>query len=286
MMTNKKGFPINYLVSMSSLQRIFDERSCFHWWKLAFLLLFINGCLMMPIALHLSTVKSVPLSLIAPTIDKTINTKFVSQIRGISIENGTLSAMSSHEQKSGNRLLAIDPSNTLKINGSGFHQSVKDFESVLVFQRHRLVISDENGFGFTLTYPKNESIMLTNDKSDLKVLVSQLWIRQYKPVYLAAAMLLCFIGLMFSNMILMGVMAFILWLTKHSKISDIHSFREAVAIVVMSAGWPSITALIFSLFSFDFGSMIMIQSIGLVLMISLVFWKTRFQNVRQKIVDA
>lgn len=148
------------------------------------------------------------------------------------------------------------------------------------------MISDENGFGFTLTYPKNESIMLTNDKSDLKVLVSQLWIRQYKPVYLAAAMLLCFIGLMFSNMILMGVMAFILWLTKHSKISDIHSFREAVAIVVMSAGWPSITALIFSLFSFDFGSMIMIQSIGLVLMISLVFWKTRFQNVRQKIVDA
>jgi maltodextrin utilization protein YvdJ len=280
-MIKEKGFPINYLVSMSSLKRIFEERTRFQWWKLVFLFLFINGCLMMPISIHLSSVTQAPLSLVAPTVDRTVTGNV--RLDG-AIKEGELTGAAEAKKMVDNRVLvATDPKNTLKVSGSQYHHSVSGYKSVLVFQNHHLVLTDQNGYGFVIDYPKHKDLSLTGHKGGVKTLVSELWMAQYKPIYVAVVSLLSFAALLVSNIILMSAMTFILWLTKYSKISDIRSLREAAAIVITSAGWPSIAALFLSLFSFDYGSLIMIQSIGLVLVISLVFWKTHFQNNRKVI---
>lgn len=278
-MIKDKGFPINYLVSMSNLQRIFDYRANFQWWKLAFLFLFINGCLMMPLSLHLSTVTQAPLSLIAPTVNTTINGS--TRLSAGTIKQGELTGAANVKRSVKNLLIATDPEDGLKISGGRYHQSVEGYKNALIFQRHRLVLADQNGFGFAIAYPKNKSFSLTNPSGGAKALVSELWMNQYKPIYVAFASLLSFAVLFVSNIILMSAMTLILWLTKFSRISDIGSLREAAAIIIMSAGWPSIAALCLSLFSFDYGSLMMIQSIGLVLIISLVFWKTHFQENRK-----
>jgi maltodextrin utilization protein YvdJ len=280
MMIKDKKFPLNYLVSMSNLQWIFDYRTNFQWWKLAFLFLFINGCLMMPLSFHLSTVTQAPLSLIAPTVNNTVNgnTRLSTGI----IEQGELTGAANVKRLvNKNLLIATDPKNDLKISGGRYHQSVEGYKNALIFQKHQLILTDQNGFGFAIAYPKNKSFSLTNYSGGVKALVSELWMNQYKLIYVAFASLLSFAVLLVSNIILMSAMALILWLTKFSRISDIGSLREAAAIIIMSAGWPSIAALCLSLFSFDYSSLIMIQSIGLVLVISLVFWKTHFQENRK-----
>ncbi|MET1248125.1 hypothetical protein ABWW58_04950 [Sporolactobacillus sp. STCC-11] len=279
-MIKEKGFPINYLVSMSSLKRIFENRARFQWWKLVFLFLFINGCLMMPISIHLSSVTQAPLSLVAPTIDRTVsgNVKFLDGV----IKEGKLTGASETKKMVDNSVLvATDPKNKLNVAGSQYHHSVIGYKNALTFQSDHLVLTDQNGYGFVIDYPKHKALSLTDHMGGVKALVSELWMDQYKPIYVVVVSLLSFAVLLVSNIILMSVITFILWLTKYSKLSDIRSLREAAAIVIMSSGWPTIAALLLSLFSFDYGSLIMIQSVGLVLVISLVFWKTHFQNNRK-----
>ncbi|MFD2618652.1 DUF1189 domain-containing protein [Terrilactibacillus laevilacticus] len=276
--TNLNRFPTNYLVFMWSPKRIFAVRRHLSWWKLAFIFIFITGCLMMPLTLQLSKMKTVPFSVIAPSVNKTINSDFAEQMKGHTIKNGNLSPFFEYKQKNGRNLLAIDPSSKWKVSGYDYHHSIHGFKNSLVFQTNQVVISDQNGFGFTVSYPKHRILTFSGDKSNMKVLISELWVNQYKQDYLGVMTLICFVGLMISNLILMGMLSFILWITKFTKTTDIHTFKEAVTVVFMCAGCPTITALLISLFSFNLGTMILIQSFGLVIMITLVFWKTHFQN--------
>ncbi|RYL95908.1 DUF1189 domain-containing protein [Sporolactobacillus sp. THM7-4] len=262
---------------MFSPSRIFAGRNSLSWWKLSFLFIFINSCLMIPLTLQLSAVKTIPLSILMPTVSQTINRDFAMQMQRHLIINGELYA-SPYQQINGNNLIAIDPENKWKIVGSKYHQKIRKFGNALVFQRNRMVISDRNGFGFVVDYPKNRTLTFSGDKKNLENVISQLWVSRYRLDFLITISLLCFAALSLSNLFFTGMITGLLWLTKRSRISDIHSFREAAAIVMMSAGLPSIAASIVALISFNFGTLMMIESFGLVLMITLIFWRTHFQD--------
>ncbi|WP_100487462.1 DUF1189 domain-containing protein [Sporolactobacillus pectinivorans] len=272
-------FPINYFANMFKPKQIFVQRNAFNWWKLAFLFVFISACLMMPLTLQLYTIKTIPVSILAPSMSKMMNQDFTAQLQHCSIADGILHG-TSYQQENGRNLLAIDPGNKWRVSGSTYHRSIRHFDNALVFQKKQLIISDQNGFGFTVLYPKETNFLFDGGKINMGNQIGQLWVRQYKADFFGAISLLSFAGLLISSMLLMGTMTFILWLTKRSKMSDIHSFRESASIIMMSAGLPSIAALIVSLIAFNFGTMMMIQSFGLVLMIAFVFWKTRFQDER------
>jgi len=279
MMTKAKGFPINYIVSMSSLRRIFDDRKRFRWWQLIFLFLFINGCLMMPISVHLSSATQAPLSLIAPRIDQSI--KRAVDLDG-TIKAGTLiHATETKRNFDRQTIVATDPENMFKVSGNPYHQTINGYKNALIFQKNRLILTDQNGYGFVISYPKHKTFSLADDRDNVKGLAAELWMDQFKPIYVAVVSLISFAALLISNLILMSVIAVILWITKYTKISDIQSLRESCTIVMTAAGWPSLAALFLSLFSFDYGLLMMVQTVGLVLVLSLVFWRTHFQNDRR-----
>lgn len=279
MKPNLNRFPVNYFVNMCSLKRIFTERRNLNGWKLAFLFLFLSASLMMPLTLRLSALKTVPFTFLAPSVSRAISSDFVTQIQKDAIKGGVLSG-TVYEQRHGRNMLSVDPENRWKTIGQKYHQKVQSFKNVIIFQKQKMIISDQNGFGFSVTYPKDQAISLSGSKESLENMVSQLWVRQYKLELITVLSVLCFAGLFFLNFLLMGMMSFIIWLTGRSKLSDIHSFREALSLVILAAGLPSLAACGFSMISFDFGTMIMIQSFGIVLMIALVFLRTHFQNER------
>ena len=72
--------------------------------------------------------------------------------------------------------------------------------------------------------------------------------------------------------------AFFLYLTKKSSLSSIKTFKESVNLILNLLTLPTIIAMIFSLFHFDITLMLSIQTLGLVLMLIMVYYKTKLND--------
>ncbi|WP_154649990.1 maltodextrose utilization protein MalA [Sporolactobacillus vineae] len=273
-------FPLNYFIYMWRPKKIFEKRNVFKWWQILFLFVFLSGCLMIPVSLQLVKVKRVPISLVAPHVSQVADQNFLNQIAGYSIVNGRLAAPP-YERLSARNIAAIDLNGKWHIEGNKYHQFVRGYQNALIFQKDRLMLSDQNGFGFQIMYPGNGQITFDGSKENLLKEMSQLWVSQYKSDFLGVVSFLGFMGVMIFNLLMLGAAAVFLWLTKRTRISDIHSLREAAAVVLISAGVPSIAAMMLGLVHFDIGTLTMVQSSGVVLMIAFVFRQTHFQDTRK-----
>jgi Predicted integral membrane protein len=273
-------FPVNYFVSLWRPSKLFERRYIYKWWQLLFLFFFINGCLMVPATFQLMKMKTIPFSILAPDLSQHVDPGIVSQLAGHSIVNGRLLAQSAVSIK-GQTITAIDLENKWPATGPNNHVKIRGFGNALVMHQDHLIISDRNGFGFRIDYPRGTTMTFNGSWENLSRRVSELWVRQYQNLFFGMLSLLEFSGMMIASLLVMGTTALILWMTRLTKMSDIHSFREAVAIVLMAAGIPTLATLIVSLISFDFGLMTMIESCGIVLMITFVFGTTHFQDTRR-----
>ncbi|WP_353947584.1 DUF1189 family protein [Sporolactobacillus sp. Y61] len=279
---HKYRFPVNYFMTMSFPKRIFQNRKMFGWLKLTLLFIFINACLMVPVSLMLSSLKSFDIRNVAPELTSQIGDRFAARLQNARLSGGNLKGADSFSFSSKGTLLAVDLENKWSAQGGSYHKQISGVDNALIMQRSQFIITDKSGYGFEIHYPVRQAEWQAGNAKQLKATLGQLWLRQYKPLLLAILSLMSFAALMISNLILLGIFSFVLWLTGRSGFSAIRSFKEAVSIVMLSAGAPSIIAMILGVAGMNIATALLFQSIGLILMISLVFFRTHFQESSMK----
>ncbi|WP_010632784.1 maltodextrose utilization protein MalA [Sporolactobacillus vineae] len=278
MMRENLPFPANFFMAIFFPKRIFLKRKMLSWLQIIIIFVFMNGCLMVPISLFLSSMSGINTKYIIPSISKSITDDFAQRLSDYQLTDGTLSGKGNDFQiKNMHTFLAVDLKNRIKVQGSRFHLKMSSFSNSLIFKKHGFVITDQNGFGFYLKYLNNVQLTMKNAR-DVKEFVGEALFNQYRPFLVGTISLLIYAGLLIANLLLMGIVTLILWLTKVSHYSSIGSLREAGSVIIMAAGLPSIATLAFSLVDFNITLLLMIQSLGLVIMLTLIFWRTSFQD--------
>ncbi len=97
-----------------------------------------------------------------PAALSAVNDRFAEQLNGIQIRNGKLTGGQRFDQiEEGNHLMAVDMEHEWKPNGENGRLRVKGYDNAVIFQPDRLIITDQNGMGFSVRYGKADA-RLTN----------------------------------------------------------------------------------------------------------------------------
>ncbi|GER68409.1 hypothetical protein BpJC7_28230 [Weizmannia acidilactici] len=269
-------FPANYFANIFSPAKMFQHRGELGWLKITLVFLFLNACLVAPFSLSFARAESFDLSRIAPHLNQAVQTGYTGPAVGISFKNGALQAEPAYETAHGNTIITIGPNKAIAVSGDRYHKKVAHYKNALIFQKHRLILADENGFGFSVRYPDGQADKMIRNGNGLAAFAAELWFRQYKVILVPLVSCLILAMLFFSNFILMGAVSLILWMTKFSSFSGIRTLKQAASITVFAAGIPSIAAMLAGFAGANITALLMIQSLGIVLVIAFIFFKTKF----------
>ncbi|MGO2083106.1 hypothetical protein [Vagococcus sp.] len=72
--------------------------------------------------------------------------------------------------------------------------------------------------------------------------------------------------------------SFFIWLTRKNHLSNIKTFKEALNLILNASFIPTLSAMIIGFIQYDITLMLTVQSMGLALMILMIFVKTKFND--------
>lgn len=213
-----------------------------------------------------------------PSAIQKVNDQFADQLQGFQIRNGKLTGgKSSGQIEDGQNLLAVDMKHEYETSGENGRLKVTGYDNAIVFQSDQLVITDQNGTGFSVGYAKMDAKLKEPNVHDVEALIDTLWLAQYKPMI----MMLAYAVIFMIQLFLMAVLAGGIWITKISNMISIASFKEAASMAICASALPAFVAAAVGMIHFDLITVLMIHSCGVTLMISFAFRylaKTRRYN--------
>lgn len=203
-----------------------------------------------------------------PSAIQEVDETFADQIDGYQFTNGKLTGGKGFYQvEKGRTLLAVDMKQQFKTSGDNGNLKVKGYHNAIIFQPDHLIISDQNGTGFSVRYANTDAGLKGLDAHDLEVFIGTLWFAQYKPMM----MVLAYAGIFIIQLFLTAAFAGGIWITKISKMTRFASFKEAASMAICGSALPVFAAAIAGMVHFDFITVLLIYSCGVALMISFTF---------------
>ncbi|MCO4852992.1 DUF1189 domain-containing protein [Bacillus vallismortis] len=264
----KERFMIRCLKAAASPSGVGRYRNTFSWLQLCFLFMFVTACLMAPITVSFMKMDRFSVASFMPSAIQNVHDGLADQIQGIQIKNGVLTGGKSSERiEDGQDLLAIDMKHEYQKSGENGRLKVTGHENAIVFQSDQLVITDQNGAGFSIGYAKMNAELKEPNARDLEALIDTLWLAQYKPMMMMLAYAVIFVIQLF----LTGVLAGGLWITNKSNMISVTSWKEAAAASVCASALPALAAAAIGMVHFDLITVLMTHSCGVTLMISFAF---------------
>ena len=264
-------FPLNYFKSIWSPKQIFKNRHQLNWFQIFVVLLFVNSLLMIPVALNYVKMDTFPVEDTLPGSFGLIDEAVVLKLQAGNYENGTLKLPESFVLSTENGMVSglLTESET---------DEALSADNALLFQETEFVIKEGDQSLETIPYTKDFDLSKVTTVAELKEALSRQWFIKNKAYTVATLMSLVFSITLVSTLFLTFGSAIFLYLTKKSKFSSINSYKESVNLLTNCIGLPSFVALLLGLIQFDIIIMLMIQSVGLVMMLLVVFYKTRFND--------
>ena len=264
-------FPLNYFKSIWSPKQIFKNRHQLNWFQIFVVLLFVNSLLMIPVALNYVKMDTFPVEDTLPGSFGLIDEAVVLKLQAGNYENGTLKLPESFVLSTENGMVSglLTESET---------DEALSADNALLFQETEFVIKEGDQSLETIPYTKDFNLSKVTTVAELKEALSRQWFIKNKAYTVATLMSLVFSITLVSTLFLTFGSAIFLYLTKKSKFSSINSYKESVNLLTNCIGLPSFVALLLGLIQFDIIIMLMIQSVGLVMMLLIVFYQTRFND--------
>lgn len=264
-------FPLNYFKSIWSPKQIFKNRHQLNWFQIFVVLLFVNSLLMIPVALNYVKMDTFPVEDTLPGSFGLIDEAVVLKLQAGNYENGTLKLPESFVLSTENGMVSglLTESET---------DEALSADNALLFQETEFVIKEGDQSLETIPYTKDFDLSKVTTVAELKEALSRQWFIKNKAYTVATLMSLVFSITLVSTLFLTFGSAIFLYLTKKSKFSSIDTYKESVNLLTNCIGLPSFVALLLGLIQFDIIIMLMIQSVGLVMMLLVVFYKTRFND--------
>ena len=268
-------FPLNYFKSIWSPTKSFKNRHQLNWFHILIVLLFVNSLLMIPVSLNYMEMDTYPVEGTLPNSFGLIDESDVLSLQEGTYENGTLDLPSSFVRTS-------DKGTVAGLLSDAEMEQALDAENALIFQKDSVIIKEGDQTVSTVPYTKDFDLSKVVNVNDVKDSLSRQWFIKNRGYVVATLLFLVFSLTFVSTIFLTFGSAVFLYLTKKSDYSSIKTYKESVNFISNCMGLPTLIALVIGLIQFDIVVMLMIQSVGLVVMLLLAFYRTRYNDEAKK----
>ncbi|MBG9982394.1 hypothetical protein HZY86_04640 [Aerococcaceae bacterium DSM 111020] len=261
--TNMSLFPINYFQTMVSPTKIFKHRQYLSAFQSTVVMIFLHALLMMPVSLQLATLDQVDLSVYFPTIVAEIDNTIVRELEEAYQSNQT------HIIKNESDFyLAFQTDDS--VNTNGIEQA-----NYLVITPTELYLGESSDWKLSVN---NEELVATEDAQTIINQLSFAFMEQNRlPIFVTSLLNISLLVFLHLIMLIFGT-SFILSLMKHATQYDIQGFKQAFQIVLNALGLPTVISSSLGLLSLDVTLMLTMQGLFFLLILSLSYWKTHFND--------
>ncbi|MGH2064259.1 DUF1189 family protein [Aerococcus urinaeequi] len=267
----KAIFPINYFKSIWTPSKIWFNRHDLKWWQMLLVILFLNGLMTVPVTLNYANMTEFPVTDYYPNAMAIVDDQVVAEIQQVTFENGEMlidqTVVSESVEGTVAFGLADDQVNALAANG----------KTALIFQENQFVLMEAGAPMATVLYTKNFDLTGL-DQAGIQESLSQQWLDQNRVLVVlifSSVISLIFLAM---NLFLVGIAALIFYMTKGSPVTSIETYKESINLILNALSLPTFLAMAYGLYNFDVSLIASLQTIGLVTMLLLVMWKTRFRD--------
>lgn len=256
----KLPFPLNYFYATSTPTRMFEKRHTLSPLNMVGVIVFIFFLMMNVVVFFSQSTLNMTIEHATPEFSKQLTEADVVAVQHLSKEQ-------SDGQKSAHVFVSHD--GLMKVDTP-----------------YSLVFGDT---GVTLNSPKNQVIFISSsepfnflkeaqNKDELFSKLDFYWEEQTTGYRRVLGILLngALVGL--NILILVFMASLFIWLTRYSHLSSIRSYKESLNLTLNAIFPVTLVACLVGIIRFDLITMIMVQSLGLVIMYLLIFLKTRFSD--------
>lgn len=266
------NYPFNYIQCIFSPRKVFEGRKNLSWFQLIFTYLFLTALLVIPTTLHLIQSKQYPVNQALPNMEFLLTDDAARSFQKLVVKNGQLETKDT----------LILSENGAMISGVDLSSNVtKNKRLSMVFYPEKWEIIDstkEKPVIFTMNYSTQFNPKQVTDKESFNTFINeQFYLSNQASILLSISFTVGFFLFAMNLLLVLGA-SFFLWLTRKSRFSTIHSFKESLNMVINSLGSGSIVAFLVGLVYFDIIVMVGIQSLFLVVMLMFSYVKTRFKG--------
>lgn len=266
----KAIFPINYFKSIWTPSKIWFNRHDLKWWQMLLVILFLNGLMTVPVTLNYANMTEFPVTDYYPNAMALVDDQVVAEIQQVTFENGEMligqQVVSESAEGTVAFGLADDQLETLAAMQNGTH-----------FPRESIRLN--GSWGANGNGPYTKDFDLTGlDQAGVQESLSQQWLDQNRVLVVlifSSVISLIFLAM---NLFLVGIAALMFYMTKGSPVTSIETYKESINLILNALSLPTLLAMAYGLYNFDVSLMASLQTIGLVTMLLLVMWKTRFRD--------
>lgn len=267
----KAIFPINYFKSIWTPSNIWFNRHDLKWWQMILVILFLNGLMTIPVTLNYANMTEFPVTDYYPNAMALVDDQVVTEIQQVTFVNGEMlidqPVVSESAEGTVAFGLADDQLETLAASG----------KTALIFQENQFVLMEAGAPTATVLYTKDFDLKGL-DQAGIQESLSQQWLDQNRVLVVlifSSVISLIFLAM---NLFLVAIAALMFYMTKGSPVTSIESYRESINLILNALSLPTVLAMAYGLYNFDVSLMASLQTIGLVTMLLLVMWKTRFRD--------
>lgn len=252
----KAAFPINYFQSIVTPVKMFRGRKQLGWPKLIFVILFLNGLMMIPIVLSYAGDSSFNLEPTYPEVFAMVDQEVVT-------------ALNSQED------FFLEKGNGAVVRG-GDEALALAYDTVLYFGETEVVLKQGDAPLTRATYTKD--VDWGDSVASVQAEISRQWYYMNRVFIVATYSFMIAGMLLLMNVLLVMGAAFFMFLAGRSSIMELDTYKESVNLVVNAMGLPVLASLMVGLFLPEITTMMSVQTMGLVLIIVLLYYKTHFSE--------
>ncbi len=266
-----KSFPINYFNSVLTPVKNFIGRKQLSWPKLLFVILFLNGIMMIPIVMNFTQTEAIQLKSTFPAIYDLIDEDVVDSLNQTTSEKGQVTFTEPFilEKEVGIVLGGVDEQEI---------EEALEMTNALVFAEDRFYLKEGDLPVSEITYTADVQLNGWQTVDDLQAEINRQWF-QYNRVFIVATYSFMITGmLLMMNLLLVFGAAFFIRLAGRSAMIEIDTYKESVNLILNAMGIPVLLAFLLGIVMPDISMIMSVQTFGLVLMLVLIYFRTQFSE--------
>ena len=266
-----KSFPINYFNSVLTPVKNFIGRKQLSWPKLLFVILFLNGIMMIPIVINFTQTEAIQLKSTFPAIYDLIDEDVVDSLNQTTSEKGQVTFTEPFilEKEVGIVLGGVDEQEI---------EEALEMTNALVFAEDRFYLKEGDLPVSEITYTADVQLNGWQTVDDLQAEINLQWF-QYNRGFIVATYSFMITGmLLMMNLLLVFGAAFFIRLAGRSAMIEINTYKESVNLILNAMGIPVLLAFLLGLVMPDISMIMSVQTFGLVVMLVLIYFRTQFSE--------
>ena len=266
-----KSFPINYFNSVLTPVKNFIGRKQLSWPKLLFVILFLNGIMMIPIVINFTQTEDIQLKSTFPSIYDLIDEDVVDSLNQTTSEKGQVTFTEPFilEKEVGIVLGGVDEQEI---------EEALEMTNALVFAEDRFYLKEGDLPVSEITYTADVQLNGWQTVDDLQAEINRQWF-QYNRVFIVATYSFMITGMiLLMNLLLVFGAAFFIRLAGRSAMIEINTYKESVNLILNAMGIPVLLAFLLGLVMPDISMIMSVQTFGLVVMLVLIYFRTQFSE--------